>query len=263
MKRYEETLERAALVGTERASIEDDLPPYLADIGRKILSNDSSKEGKFLKLAACVYQYKNAGILPKSEEIHITATPEEEEGALLPESSARLLDRCIAENEIALLKDTIDRCLTHRFVAPHSLLPALLELGLRQRRDEELGALLRTFIGARGHWLSQFDPAWFDLYCIGSEKLWHEASLPLRIRSLDTIRKADRQKGLALLQATWNDEHYKTRLAFLNALSSTIALDDAPFLMGCLEDKSKEVQREALRYSFTSRHHGRSRSTSE
>jgi hypothetical protein len=123
-------------------------------------------------------------------------------------------------------------------------LPALLNTGLAQA---ELREAVLPLLGRRGQWLAAQNADW--AWAIGAteddEKIWHVGEGGARLLFLQRLRKTNPARARELLAATWKEETPEDRVGFISSLKTGLSADDEPFLEAALDDKRKEVRRNA------------------
>lgn len=129
-------------------------------------------------------------------------------------------------------------------ITPPEALPSLLDLGATK---PELREAVLFVLGERGRWLAAQNPdwAWVGGAAGEDENLWHTGERPARLLFLQRLRRTNATRARELLAATWNSETHEDRAAFVAAFEAGLTLHDEPFLEAALDDKRKEVRRNA------------------
>lgn len=194
--------------------------------------------------------YRQAGIQARQVE----ALPEPAEVEQLSECSlgaALLLSRLLSGEQAALLPEALERLSQKGAHLPYHLLPQALNT-----TDKETRAALFPVLGARGRWLSRFNPSWrwvqdylptdvSDLPA-DAETIWQEGSLGQRAEILRRLRAIDPDKARAWLESVWRQEKAEARCDLLEALEIGLSLSDEPFLEKALDDRAASVRAGAV-----------------
>ncbi|MDQ0941308.1 DUF5691 domain-containing protein [Streptomyces sp. V1I1] len=251
-----EELVTSALLGTDRRT-----PPD------SVLSPGKDAPVALLDAAAVQTVRRRAGLLPAPAADRPEPAPHDARPQL-PAPARRRLAQLLADRSAPshaggrrgtapdlteLLPQWLAAANEHRYQAPPSVLPALLDAA-RARTDLRPQAL--TFAGPRGLWLARLNPEWkFALRgASGSsvlpdagdeeavQRLWEEGLFAERVALLAAARVHDAGAALALLTATWATERAEDRLMFLDSLRTGLSDADEPFLEQALSDRSRNVR---------------------
>ncbi len=243
MSRMEPIL-KASLLGTDKWMPPlDDLPE---SIGARIQENAADREDAFLKYAGLLLIAHEAGALTAevSQPIDTCAAD------TLPEitgEKAALLRECLKENDELLTGYFAAYCRHAGWIAPGDTIPALLDMAVKIKK---LRKELLACTGATGKWLTSFNPYWQELVFSKpgdpDEETWETGHEAERVQFVETLRKKDPARAVALLEKAMPEENAAARLAFLQTLHTGKSLADEAFLTSLLNDKSKQVKAEAL-----------------
>ncbi|WP_432833434.1 DUF5691 domain-containing protein [Dactylosporangium sp. CA-092794] len=137
---------------------------------------------------------------------------------------------------------------------PGELLPALLEIGRRQRA---LRPLIAAAGGPRAGWLAAQRPDWSYLDAADAadraagaaaaddQQGWELGTIGRRVGILTAVRRggpAGQQRAREMLTAVWAAETPDDRAALLGALATGLSAADEPMLETALDDRRKEVR---------------------
>ncbi len=130
---------------------------------------------------------------------------------------------------------------------PYDFLPVALDV-----TDEDLRAAVLPTLGARGNWLSQFQPQWQwvrdgiahrSTADIEAFKLrWEEGAFKERLKILGIVRRNQPATALSWLSDSITQEKPEHRAQLLQALSDRLSSDDTEFLEKQLDDRSEAVR---------------------
>jgi len=140
---------------------------------------------------------------------------------------------------------------------PDDCLVSVLQIA---EQNESLRILAADCVGARAHWLAQFNPAWsfaagyHEVAAKDIDELQKDfdfGAIELRLQALREIRLIDAPVGLKLLRGSWKTEQAEDRARFVGALATGLSTADEPFLEDeALNDKRKEVRQQARERLF-------------
>jgi hypothetical protein len=244
-----------ALVGTERQELsltraDDAIGALLEQLDR------AEKERSALRAAALLAGYRRAGFPLRADDSPPPAAEPEDRPRCRPEAAQDLARMLQGEFREALPEWlTLAAQLGRR--VPEECLPDLLELG---RHHSDLRAAILPVLGRRGRWLAAQNPDWkyalqFTLFeeetpeeapdAAGIERRWQIGIRGTRAGLLAHLRRSDPAQGRALVESTWQQDAPEERAAFVKAFTDGLTMDDEPFLESALDDKRREVRREA------------------
>jgi hypothetical protein len=132
-----------------------------------------------------------------------------------------------------------------------SLSPELLPLALAVR-DKEKQRLLYPLLGKRGHWLSQFNPAWSWVSEIldvpdgtapaDAQERWQEGSDESRLEILRLIRSLEPGRAREWILESWKQEKAEFRVEMVRVLKAHLGAEDEPLLESALDDRAAGVR---------------------
>lgn len=241
-------LTRAALLGTQRASLPDlqDESP----LGQLLGSIENGQpEQTLLQMAGTLDLYEQVGRQPQRVSHPVNAHPH------VPIDDRRPYSLALAERLSGMLdgqyRDLLPECLTAMNTAnlclPAALLPDFLEQG---QKTPLLRPFLLPVLGGNGRWLAAQNPVWayaspaaesWD----GLIKQWRDGSKNDRHALLRQLRHANPALGRALVTATWKSEATPDRTSFMRLLETGLSMADEPFLEMALDDREVQVRRKA------------------
>lgn len=233
-----------AVIGVERQKLPELQSSRLGDRLSGLLAqlDPSDQEGALLNAAAAAALYVRAGRLPLRDS---GSLPEPCAVADLPSIAPRAAQRLsliLNGRHTVVLEEWLQAAAKRGLRATEELLPLLLDLG-RSRR--ELREAIQPVLGERGRWLARLNPDWGDVNQKDDETIWETGNHAQRLEFLKTLRSQDAARARELVSATWSQEAPNERVDFLKVFACGLSLDDESFLESALEDKRKEVRRQA------------------
>ncbi|GAA0432529.1 hypothetical protein Acor_76310 [Acrocarpospora corrugata] len=167
---------------------------------------------------------------------------------LAPPRAADRLARMLAGEQGRLIGEWLELAVAHGVRVPARLVPQLLDLGAR---DRSVRAHLGVLAGARGRWLAELNPAWSYLQQESSGEglldhgVWEFGASGDRRAFLRRLRAASPDDARELLAVGWDNEPPVERAAFIATFADRLGPADEPFLEAALDDRRREVRREA------------------
>src|SRR5262249_20549984 len=127
---------------------------------------------------------------------------------------------------------------------PDELIPDVLEAA---RKDSSLRAAIGDgdVVGRRGAWLAGLNPDWSFIGAQIAESDWETGTRGGRVALLRQLRHSHPERAIALLQSTWPTDAPDDRVAFIAELEAGLSMQDEPFLEAALDDRRKDVRRQA------------------
>lgn len=240
-----DTVINTAMLGTDKKQISTtDLPSDLVEAAKYIRENETrDKEERFLQLVSLAFNYRQCGVLPSKKEIMMPALPAEEKKYCNTDATQALTD-ILCEESMPLLKFWLRHCNDQQQVAPPTLIPALLTVGVQQKK---LQWLIAQCCGKRGEWLAGFNHAWNYSSHQTDEELWQTGTLEQRKEVLKQTRNNDPVKGREWIQSTWAQEDANTKTALIDIMEDDVCESDITFLESLSTEKSKKVKDAAMR----------------
>jgi hypothetical protein len=131
--------------------------------------------------------------------------------------------------------------------ADGAFVPVVLEWWARQPRRSPV---VFEMLGQTGAWLAALNPEWRKPVATIAvpedvDEIWNAGRTPERIAALVSVRRADPARARRLIESTWTQDGASERKAFLEVLFDHRSLADEPFLEAALDDRSKQVRRQA------------------
>jgi hypothetical protein len=244
-----ERLVRAALLGTERQAEPADAATGDPALDGAVAALEvEPAEARLLGTAALLDAWRRAGQRAGRTAMSPAATapaPDAEERPATP-LAAGVLRQVLAGTSAPLLAEWMALADAAGVTAPHELLPAVLDYGVRHAAARE--EIARS-LGARGRWLAAQNPAWSFATEVPADPAagWETGSAEERLRILGQVRETDPAAGLSLVQSTWKSDPARDRAGFVEALATGLSMDDEPFLESALDDRSKQVREASAR----------------
>ena len=236
-------LTQSALLGTERQPIA--LSPSVSALGRLESQVDLTRqEHALLSLAALSALHESIGGLPVSDNAPSPQPCVPEKELHVSGAASSLLGRLLGGESVDLLPEWLMLASKAGQLARPEALPPLLDMG---NSKPDMRESILPVIGERGRWLAGQNPdwAWVSGAAKHDESVWHTGERPARLLFITRLRQSDPKRARELLAETWKDETPEDRAAFVGTFGSGLTLGDEAFLESALEDKRKEVRRNA------------------
>lgn len=233
-----EEILKAALLGTDKY-----MPATIAAISgtqEKITAQQTSREDRFLKVAAAALLYEEAAALPQTVEVLLPECPPESL-VQMNAKNASLLDMAVRKKEEVLLQYIVYRSNYRQQVAPPEMVPMLLNKATEQKGNQQ--AML-AMCGATGKWLCGINENWRMLVAepAQDDNIWESGNHDARKLWLQQMREKDPQHALALLTETIDKESIAAKVSFVDVLRDKLSVGDEPLLQKLQEDKSQKVK---------------------
>ncbi len=164
-------------------------------------------------------------------------------------AASATLDRLLADPDAGLIEEWCRLANAVGQRVPDAAAPALLDWWSRQpQRSPEVFRAL----GKRGAWLAALNPAWkkpvvSNEVPADAESRWEVGTGPERAALLQTVRRGEPARALAMVRSTWDTDGADDRRRFIEVLAAAPRAEEEGFLEACLDDRSKLVRREAAR----------------
>jgi hypothetical protein len=163
--------------------------------------------------------------------------------------AARLLEEIFSDYR-DLLPETLGRLCDAGLRLPDHLLPVALA-----NSDKEYRPAIARTLGARGLWLSRFNPDWAwatatiataaEGIPVDAEEIWDSGPIDQREALLRQIRKQDPARAREWLQKSWTGEKADNRERLLAVLETGLSREDEAFLEETLTDRAMRVRAQA------------------
>lgn len=238
-------LAQSVLLGTERGTpVQPGSRGPLGEVLEQISADTVEKQ--VLLQAAILSVYEEAAWEPR--DLTETGIPEpcpEDDLELCSSGSAYALQQ-ILQDHIDVLPEWLQLARTAHVRVPPELLPALLAAG---ERRTPLHVAIRSVIGCRGIWLAAQNTSW--AYAASEESggdrqnVWEEGKQTERVSYLRHFRTKDPAAARTQIEEACGQESAAVRAEFVSTMDVSLSMDDEPFLEGCLDDRSKQVQQQA------------------
>lgn len=231
-----EEIVKSALLGTDK--FVPALQWNFTDLPEKISQQKKDKEDIFLKQSALYFVFNQAGILPSKVEFPNFPLEKVQEKVL--QSNLDLyIQKAFKENNKVLLQYISHYCLQQHQVIPPIFIPDFLNFFVEDKKFRKYVPIT----GATGLWLMHWNAEWQPLRDVMEEQFQFEtATFEARWQAIKQLRATKPQEVVPLLETFIKDEAADKREAFLEILKENSSLQDEPFLMQFLSDKSKKVR---------------------
>ncbi|MEO1260660.1 MAG: DUF5691 domain-containing protein [Bacteroidota bacterium] len=231
-------LARIALLGTENTVFPDDL---LRELEAKGLDVKEEKPLLLAKAAALYAQIKKAGFTLKDFTGKLPEAVKEEDENSCSFKSVRHLQLILDGKYKTVFPEFLHHLLENGKHLPTELLPSLMG-----RSDvDEWWPLIELTLSPNGKWLLSQHPEWRLRLQAPTDINWETALKPQRTQLLKSLRINEPEKALELLESTWESEQPRDKKSFLKELMTGLSPADELFLEKAINDKRKEVRKEA------------------
>ena len=235
----------SSIVGVDRR------PPPLATsddpIGASLAGLDGREPAsRLLAIAAASSLYGRVGRKPAIDPSPAPEPcPRDDRPACTPEQAKRL-SRMFNGEQAECLPEWIGLLADSGRRLPHD---AIVEILRRHEQERFPFDPLHAILGVRGRWVASKNPKWRDLAGLdeaAEPSITWESGLPHeRMALLRSLRASDPALARELVASTFAEDSADRRAAFVGELARGISMDDEPFLEAALDDRSKEVRRQA------------------
>jgi hypothetical protein len=244
-------LVKTAVVGTQRQELK--ITPSDNQLGEVLNCLDTNdKEGSLLRAAGVIYLYQKAGKLIDIDNEITLKTCDLDDLPFCNQDSEQHLEMILIGEYSAFLPEWLKLLAEAKKVVSPKYLTELLKLG---RLQEHWQKDILPVLGKRGMWLAAQNPEWNYAIGVNTDKIWKSGTLEARIKLLKELRQSEAEKGSSTqqrcgrsqLQNIWNKEKAKERASLLEVLEVGLSVEDEPFLVDALNDRSKLVRDVAAR----------------
>jgi hypothetical protein len=235
-----------ALLGTEKKPVAVAALPMPLQEAAAIVTEQSAtdKEEQFLQLAAVSFNFRQSGIKPLHEATLSVPEAEAESRRYCSIRAAQVLKDILAEDTPPLLAFWLDHCVAAQQLVSPDLVPTLLS---RAVNHKAMQPAVTAICGRRGEWLSRFNSAWEFSAVVDDDQLWQTGQPEQRRALLRRMRRQDAAKAREWLIQSWPQENANTRLELVKQLDGTMQMEDEPFLLDQLNERSQKIKDEAIR----------------
>lgn len=233
---------KTALLGTERAPAvaATHSDPQLAALLQQ--QKDQNREDALLTAATLISSYEHSGMVAATAgELSLAPGPQDERPRC-GSGAASYLRRILGGQFLFLLPEFLSMAHMTKKRVPEELLPELLETA---RKDSSIRAAVAAVIGHRGEWLARLNPDWNFIGAQIKPEQWEAGTRADRLALLRQLRQTTPQQAVALLQSTWATDAPEDRAVFIAELQYALTMEDEPFLEAALDDRRKEVRKQA------------------
>ncbi|MFQ5446712.1 MAG: DUF5691 domain-containing protein [Saprospiraceae bacterium] len=231
-------LTKIALLGTEHSSIPEEV---LKDLRARGMDVEKEAPVVLAEAAAMFAQMRKAGFRLEDFDGKLPEPAEPDDEKYCSHRSARHLHLILSGEYEAVLPEFLrhaDKC--GRYLPPEHL-PELMN-----RHDvTALWPAIEPLLGGRGRWLLAQHPDWGKRLAPAAGFDWYTGEREERLALLRHLRETAPEQALELLRTTWDEEDYRRKAAFLEALGTGLSMSDEPFLEACLGEGRKEVRQAA------------------
>ncbi len=244
-----QNLINTALLGTDKIGFDEStLPQSIQDIVQQIPETD--KETKFLKTAALVSFYEQAGQKPARFTGELLTDDVSKDLPVASEQFAQLLTE-ILEIQYYYRNDLLalwfDKLIENQQIVPTKSIVTLL--GLVESLPKKFRPKIQKVMGQKGLFLLNFKTDMSQWQILPDEQIWAEGRLAERREFFINLRKENPEKAIELLQNTWQQESLNDKSAFLEVINNTFRVQDCVFLESILPEfqykaKERKTQKE-------------------
>ncbi len=237
-------LTQVALLGTGRHPItiaagETDLNCLLQQLDL------NCPEESLLAAAALSGLHEAIGQLPAGDAAPAPEPCAEEVLPRMSERAGSLLLRLLGGDFPELLPECLQLATRASQLPFPEALPGLLSTG---RTRAEWREIMLPLLGQRGRWLAAQNPEW--AWAVGAtaedETIWQVGEVAARLLFLQRQRRTAPARARELLAASWSAETPEDRASFIAVLGIGLTAEDEPLLEAALDDRRKEVRRNAV-----------------
>lgn len=233
---------KTALLGTERASaVATSHPdPQLAALLQQ--QKDQTQEAALLTAAALISSYESSGMIAGTAGDLSLSSCAQDDRPRCGTGAASYLRRIFGGQFLFLLPEFLLEVHAAKKRMPEELLPELLEAA---RKDSSIRAAVAAVIGQRGEWLAKLNQDWNFIGAQITREQWETGTRADRLALLHQLRQSAPREAVVLLQSTWAADAPEDRAAFIAELQHALTMEDEPFLEAALDDRRKEVRKQA------------------
>ena len=228
-----------ALIGTERGRLSEKTTAALSELG---VRTDLPPEQVLLEGAALVYQLRRTSMKLSAFTGELPAFSDDDASKRTGPKTSHHLKLILDGRFRFALEEFIQLLVRNGYLLPRESLPALLEQSLT---DNDLWRDIQPAVGPLGKWLIDNNPRWQTLSSEVNAGNWLTGLPSERRKIIAHLREEAPDEAIKLLERTWEQEHYKDKVDFLHLLFRNLSDSDEPFLERCLDDRRKEVRRQA------------------
>ena len=234
-----EELIKVALIGTDLSQLSEGTKGTLQKLG---VDTNATPAKVLLEGAAIYSQMQKAGYEPQSFKGDFLEPCEIGKTKVCSKKSTDQLSQILNGIYEDVLEEFIQYLIHYKKSLPPEMLPDLLE---KCRSDKDLWKQIRFAIGDRGYWLIQQNPDWHFLGGTANVENWEIGTKSERLAILQFLRTKNPAVALEKIESTWEEDDLKQRVEFLKMLATNLSLADEFFLERCLDDKRKDIRKEA------------------
>ncbi|QQE11147.1 hypothetical protein JD969_16850 [Planctomycetota bacterium] len=234
----------SAILGTDRTTPQPTDSPWSLPTPSNTTPNDL-----LLTELATLSIYQHAGFTSQTlSKTTVKIVPFESVEQTCSRKASQQLAQILQNKSEPLLIQWTDAANKSNLVAPPEALPNLLKNICSQTNSTFRQALIKL-VGQRGQWLASQNPSWANAFTSQSEqdqlKLWEIGTHKQRLQILTTLNTTDPQKARQLIDETWKEESADHRASFIKTLEDNLIPSDADWLEQKLDDRSKQVKKNA------------------
>lgn len=232
-----------ALLGTPGRTVACPLPELQAE-WEKIQQGSEDSEEAFYRLAAMVFAYRRAGLLPEEQEVSYPLTePLEETQPFLPQEPSLILRSLLSNRLTATLAYGLELVAEEGLILRPEYVYELLSTVLKKGSGYNVACRANALkvSGNRGKWLLPLleveEESPLDL------EHWELSGQQARLQLLKQVRREDPRAAIPLVERTWREETASNREALLSCFSIGLSQEDEEFLTAVMaKDRSQKVR---------------------
>ena len=232
-------LARIALLGTENAVFTDSL---LQEIEAKGMDVEKDPPLLLAEAAAVFSQIKKAGFKLEDFKGKLPEASLGTEENACSFKSVRHLQLILDGKFSAIFPEFLNHLLENGKHLPTSLLPSLMA----RSGINEWWHMIEVSLSDTGKWLLAQHPKWCILVERPDEKFWETGDKFQRTALFRYWRMNDPLAATEHLGSAWDSENYRGKKLFIKELAVGLSSNDEPILEKALQDRRKEVRREAV-----------------
>ncbi len=221
-----------ALLGTEKKQLDQEQIPEALQLEQSFFKKSDQQE-RFLKIAAMVDPYLEAGTMPKTYNGEFNENPIEEKQEYISknmQTAFKKIKELQHSDRNVLLNYWLDVIIKQERIVPSNMLVAVIKHGNTLSNSNKAKVL--QIIGNRGVWLLPKINS-ISYKQNGNQEEWEHANLKTRKMILQKLRQESIDKATVLIESTWEQDSIRDKKAFLEIIANTVDSSDLEFIEKC------------------------------